>query len=358
MSDIEDLLKHAVQEVTTPALGEAFTEKVLRATVGEDERKALAIGRALWEGDVGVNDVATAWEKLFGEPFDKAKAVEKQDLGDAIGYVMPGGFVVFDDTYDTNHGIYAPPRACPEGSVWGLEIAPRGDPVVKPVVLPEGYVMTDDVRKVYQRQPTSGEEHTAKSRKFVFSAWHGIVYVLSGDERNAARERLYYQRTTQEVVLDEVKTWVDRGAFIGDGPLRDAVDRWYVPYGRECYACKARGRVHPTTVDEFVEVGGKKLYVANVPAMKCGACHDYWIGCNELGQVEREAAARALRYYGPTPENLRFARKALGYVKQQQMIDCKISGDQAYAWEQGGRGNLDKLPEYASYLVERLETTW
>jgi len=96
-------------------------QEVLRATVGETERDLFPIGRALWEGDVGSSDVAGAWERLFGEPFDKSKAIEKEDLGDAIGYLMPGGFVVFDETYDTNHGIYAPPRKAPQGGSVGLE---------------------------------------------------------------------------------------------------------------------------------------------------------------------------------------------------------------------------------------------
>ena len=53
-----------------------------------------------------------------------------------------------------------------------------------------------------------------------------------------------------------------------------------------------------------------------------------------------------------------FARKALGYCAGFTPSDRKVSGDQTFAWEQGGKGNLDKLPYYAGYLVERLETTW
>lgn len=315
-------------------------------------------GRSLWEGDVGSSDVAEAWERLFGEPFDKAKAIEKEDLGDAIGYLMPGGFVVFDETYDANHGIYAPPRKSPVGSVWGLKIEPREDPVVMPIVLPKDYVQTDDVRRVYQHQPATGEEHTAKTRRFVFSAWRGTVYLLCGDERKAERERWYYRRTTEEVALDALKDWYDWKYDERDRPLRDAVERWYMPVGRPCLTCRAKDRVHPSTMDKFIRVGGKELYVANVPIMKCGACHDYSIGCVDLEEAEKVAGARALRYYGPTPENLVFARKTLGYVKGYTPVGSPVSGEQIYAWEQGVKGNLDKLPEYASYLVERLETTW
>jgi len=214
------------------------------------------------------------------------------------------------------------------------------------------------VRNVYQHRPAVGEEHTAKARRFVFSAWHGTVYLLCGDERKAERERGYYRRTAEEAVLDTVKDWYDKKGLGRNLDLAAAIERWYVPEDRQCRACKAQGRVHPSTMDECIRVGGKELYVANVPVMKCGACHDYSIDCVDLMEAEKVAGARALRYYGPTPENLVFARKALGYVERYTPIGSPVSGDQIYAWEQGGEGNLDKLPEYASYLVERLETTW
>jgi YgiT-type zinc finger domain-containing protein len=322
-----------------------------------DDAPAFQTGRALWEGDVGVSDVSAAWKRLFGEPFDKTKAIERRDLGDATGFLMPGGYVVYDETYDTNHGIYAPPRKAPEGAVWGLRIEPRADPVVMPILLPPGYVLTDSVRKVYQL-PGQGEDHTAKSRRFVFSAWRGTVYVLSGDERTAEREWWYYHRTAEEAVLDAVKDWYDKKRLDRNLDLAAAVERWYVPEDRQCQACMARGRVHPTTMDDDVEIGGKRFHVANVPVLKCGACGEHFVETDAFARAYMDVGARALRYYGPTPENLVFARKALGYCAGFTPIDCKVSGDQTFAWEQGGKGNLDKLPYYAGYLVERLETTW
>lgn len=314
-------------------------------------------GRTLWEGDMDVTNVSAAWQRLFGEPFDKAKAVETWDAGDATGYLMPGGYVVYDDTYPTNHGIYAPPRKAPEGAVWGLKIEPRADPVVMPILLPPGYVLTDNVRKVYQL-PGQGEDHTASSRQFVYSQWRGTVYVLSGSEREAERDRWFYLRKPQEAVLDAVKDWYDKKDYHRDGPLCDAVERWYMPEGRACFSCKAKDRVHPTTIDETISIGGKLLSVANVPVMKCGACGSYAIKDVELQLVEMTIGARALRYYGPTPEVLVFCRKALGYAKRYTPVECPVLGDQITAWEEGGVGNLDKRPKYVDWLVEKLETTW
>ena len=320
---------------------------------------AFQTGCALWEGDVDDTDVSKAWKRLFGEPFNKAKAVETQNVGDATGYLMPGGYVVYDDTYPTNHGIYAPPRKAPEGAVWGLRIEPRADPVVMPILLPPGYVLTDNVRKVYQL-PGQGEDHTAKTRQFLFSAWRGTIYVLSGDERTAEREWWYYRRTAEETVLDAVKDWYDKKHLDLnlDLDLVAAIERWYVPEDRQCWACKVRGRVHPTTMDDAVEIGGKRFHGVNVPVLKCGACGEHFVEANALTRAYMDVGARALRYYGPTPENLVFARKTLGYFAGFTPIGCDVSGAQIRAWEQGDKGNLDKLPYYAEYLVERLETTW
>ena len=314
-------------------------------------------GRALWEGDVDATNVSKAWERLFGEPFNKAKAVETWDAGDATGYLMPGGYVVYDDTYPTNHGIYAPPRKAPEGAVWGLRIEPRADPVVMPILLPPGYVLTDDVRKVYQL-PGQGEDHTAKTRRFLLSAWRGTIYVLSGSESAAERDVWSYRRTPAEAVLDAVKDWYDKKHLDRNLDLAAAVERWYVPEDRQCWACKARGRVHPTTMDDDVKIGGKRFHVVNVPILKCGACGEHFVEADALTRAYMDVGARALRYYGPTPENLVFARKTLGYFAGFTPIGCDVSGAQIRAWEHGDKGNLDKLPYYAEYLVERLETTW
>lgn len=316
-------------------------------------------GRVLWEGDVDVTNVSEAWERLFGEPFDKAKAVKTWDTDDATGYLMPGGYVVYDDTYPTNHGIYAPPRKAPEGAVWGLRIEPRADPIVMPILLPPGYGLTDNARKVYQL-PGQGEEHTAKSRKFVFSAWRGTVYVLSGSERDAERERFYYCRTPEEAALDALKNWCDaksgaRKDAQPDAALVDATLRWYVQEGTACRECGARGRVHPTTLRTPIVINGRTFDVGDVPAMECGACGECDAWLNDLRTLECAAAARSLRYYGPEAPALKFGRKALGIHIQRVGDRSGFTPDQVLAWE---RGDAEPPENYTNWLIEKLETTW
>lgn len=284
-------------------------------------------GRSLWGGDVGVTDVSAAWNHLFGEPFDPKKAIATQDCGDATGYLMPGGFVVYDQTYETNHGIYAPPRKAPEGAVWGLRVEPRKDPVVMPVILPEGYELFDEVRRAYQHKNRKGKRHTAKSRSFVRSGdWYGVVYVLSGSERDAEREKHHFWRTTEEAMQDALCDWFDnKNPGNRDNKLRRAVEPWYVPEDRMCARCHVVGRIHPSFLAPKSAIAGKILHASKrIPVMRCGACQDWWGDDLDLWMARREVAARALRYYGEVA--LDFATKTLCMSEQKgslsEVIDC------------------------------------
>lgn len=310
-------------------------------------------GRVLWESDVGDEDVSKHFSEFFGELFYREKAIDIEDVGDATSYLMPGGFVVVTDTYATNHGIYAPPRKAAEGSQWGLRIEPREDPVVMPVVLPDDYDRTDEARNVYQRQPAKGEEHTARTRKFSHTTWIGTVYVLCNSERDAEWHRSTYLRSPQERVLDAVKNWYDNENNIYQ--LRTEIDGWYLPEGRRCRDCGALNRTHPSKISDTVQVGDKTVLVHDLEVFLCGACRAWSVNASKIGESERLAASRVLRYYGPNGERLRFARHALG-IGLSSFTDSKKS--QVVRWEKGSPEDPEGLRAYTDDIIERLETTW
>lgn len=319
--------------------------------------ESFPIGKTLWQGDVDDSDVSAAWMDLFGEPFSANKAVETRDLGDTMAYLMPGGYVVHDVTYETNHGIYAPPRFTHEGATWGLLIQSREDPIVLPFVLPLGYELTDPVRQVYQRPSAQGERHNHRSRSFTKSEWYGAVYIRCGSEREALRERGYYMRTAEEVVLDAVKDWYDKKHYYRDQPLAVAVEHYYSPRGRACVSCSATAVSH-TLITKPVVIGPHTFHVHGMPALLCARCGEWTAWAPALTRTDREAASRALRYYGSWGENLKFARHALGDTVDSLARKTGLTWETVKAWDEGSPQEEAKLNALVQYMIRELEETW
>ena len=85
--------------------------------------------------------------------------------------------------------------------------------------------------------------------------------------------------------------------------------------------------------------------------MKCGACGTHVLYSTH--GATREAASRALRYYGPTPVNLEFARVALGLgTRSIPVIDVRI----LERCEEGACSDPAVLNVYADWLIEKLES--
>lgn len=315
----------------------------------------LKRGRLLWSDDVGSTqaDVEAAWLRLMGGPFDKKAAVSVEDFGDAMAYGMPGGYVVVCDTYPTNAGIFAAPRTLPPGAVWGVRIEPRADPVVCPVILPQGYKLYDDSRNVYMHEPKEGLTHEAASRRFIRTEWRGTVYVLCDTETRAEWAAKQYRRTPQEAIHDAVKDWADACFADTCYAVVDAVNRWYVPEGRVCRECRTSGRVHPTRVTAVESLDGRSYEVGYHDVLKCGACGEYDVSICDLSFAEREAAVRALRLYPITGGVLKFARKAGGFTRD---IAARESGYDYHTIRRWEEGEASHEPAYITWLIDTLES--
>jgi hypothetical protein len=70
-------------------------------------------GKAIWEeddatpGTEGHETLSMAWQRLFGEQFDRAKALQTEDGGDADWLLMPNGKIVCS-SFPGQTGIYEP----------------------------------------------------------------------------------------------------------------------------------------------------------------------------------------------------------------------------------------------------------
>jgi hypothetical protein len=75
---------HEVQAHEAPAAQNTLRRKTMT-------RKKYLYADEPCDRTEGHEDVYAAWQRLFGEPFDRAKAVRVDDDGDSFTYYMPNG---------------------------------------------------------------------------------------------------------------------------------------------------------------------------------------------------------------------------------------------------------------------------
>lgn len=222
----------------------------------------MKLGRTLWkEDDATTRDpdhegLPTAWERLFGEPYDRKKAVEIEDEDSDEELIrFPSGAVALS-SYPGNNAIYAAPAHIPEGRIRCLYVPVDGEPVVEFVTTVESALLFSEyhlykkffngsVHRIWSINPDrhpgyvgrdTREIHT--SRKAVLGHHvhypRGSFYVFGEDNGSVDEDSLAvllerFKRTAEERVLDAVREFHVANPFLcmkQRMELHDATSAW------------------------------------------------------------------------------------------------------------------------------------
>ena len=317
----------------------------------------IVTGAGLWQEDEcapDAEDLASAWQRLFGVAFDKKNALRVVDDGDAFIYEMVGGYIAVETAYRSD-GIYAPPRHVPYGYVQGLKLEPGKDPVVFDVdrgLIPELKPAPTNDHHHGMFSHESGAPHYARGRSA-----NGTLYILGpygqGLEDDYARELIHQYSYTPKERLEWAAHRFAEGPF--DRELSYFVyysaREAYGVYGN-CAACQPLKspyvRRHETKVDPAYgfDLGQYEYDVC----LKCG---DTLAHSGALLAQEQRRTLRALRTKTLNGNLLIRARKTLMLNREALAKALSITSDDIVDWEE--RDKLDKAP--VEWFINQLAKT-
>lgn len=321
-------------------------------------------GRTLWSMDDAARDaecLPEAWRRLFGEEYDRTRAIAEHDLGDATAYVMPGGYVACE-SFPANTSIHAPEKDPGANEVFGVVIAPRDEPYISVLDLPFVKKLPVINASRHVRGRGEGEKHLAQTRMFTRTDWYGVVYIVDPDYPLPADElervRHYYTFAPHERVLAEVKDLLD-GFYVCAPDIAERLSRlaevstpFYVSNFQKCAYCGGKGTTRPWVETVTRELDGSRYDMGDWPGVRCDACRKVTLYNTSCRLLQCATALRALRLGRRSYQVMRAAREALDLQLHEFYHLCTVPTDgvrQPRELEESGDEVL------AKYLIKRLE---